>query len=110
MLNTINESNVLKEFKITPTENRAIVLVHIFFFTSAESFSAGEVIGSVFEAQLSITKASITNILRLFCVRGLILTMPSKKTLMRGRPQARYGVSPKTLSLIKFKQPSIRIV
>jgi Fe2+ or Zn2+ uptake regulation protein len=100
MGNTINEHKVLEEFKIKPTEKRSRILSCIFSLTTESSFSSDDIMEAVPGPQFRITRTSLNNILRLFCVRGIIQLVDPKKTFMRGRPQARYIISPKGLSLM----------
>jgi Fe2+ or Zn2+ uptake regulation protein len=99
MVNTINERKVLEEFKIKPTENRSRILSYIFSLTPGSSFSSDDIMEAARCSRLNITKTSLTNILRLFCVRGIIQLVNPKKTFMRGRPQTLYIISVKTISL-----------
>jgi hypothetical protein len=98
MVNTSNGLNILKEFKITPTENRLRILSHIFVFTEV-AFSPEDIMAVVVSTGFVISKTNLNNILRLFVARGLILTTEAERTLMRGRPRILYIVSPKVLSL-----------
>jgi Fe2+ or Zn2+ uptake regulation protein len=97
MTNTHHEHQVLEVFRISPTPIRSKVLSHI--LEKSTPFTVPGILSEMQHNQCLITQTTLSNILRLFHVRGLIHTIDSNKTHRRGRPQTLFVISAKASSV-----------
>jgi hypothetical protein len=92
MFNTLNERALLEVFKIAPTDIRIHILSVIRTQNQSGPFSEDILAGALRDG-MKISKSSLTNIIRLFVVRGLLQSIDPKKTPFRGRPQSQFIIS-----------------
>jgi Fe2+ or Zn2+ uptake regulation protein len=95
---------VLEVFRILPTPIRSKVLSHI--LEKSTPFTAAGILSEMLRDQYRITRTTISNILLLFHARGVIHTVDPDKTHRRGRPQTRFVISAKVLSVKNSKASS----
>ena len=100
MSNVIIQKKILNDFRIPLTEGRLKIL-SVIIQLGDTSFRIDDIVHAAKEEKLQMAKTSITNILRLFAVRGIIQIVEPKRTMKRGRPATVYMLVPKIFNPYK---------
>lgn len=83
--------------RIQPTLVR-IALLKILLQKKSDTFSIEDITAEKDKANIMVSKTAVTNTLRLFQVRGLLLHAGERKFPHRGRPEVLFKVSAEFLN------------
>jgi hypothetical protein len=89
----IEHDKIWRTLKISPTYARTEILKISLSMT--QEFSIEDINNEKEKYNLSLSRTAISNIMRLFHVRGLLIQSGERKSPMRGRPELLFKISPK---------------